>query len=55
MARKDVKGFTGIDDPYEAPLKPELQLDAGAKSTKQLADEVIAYLRSSGKLGKTTA
>ena len=25
----ELKGFTGIDDPYEAPLKPELVLDAG--------------------------
>jgi adenylylsulfate kinase len=46
----ELKGFTGIDDPYEAPLKPELRLDAGAKTADQLADEVIAYLRSSGKI-----
>ena len=48
----ELKGFTGIDDPYEAPLKPELQLDAGTKSAEQLADGVIAYLRASGKLSK---
>jgi adenylylsulfate kinase len=46
----EVKGFTGIDDPYEAPLKPELVLDAGSKPAHQLADEVIAYLRTAGKL-----
>jgi adenylylsulfate kinase len=46
----ELKGFTGIDDPYEAPLKPELRLDAATKSAEQLADEVIAYLRSSGKI-----
>jgi adenylylsulfate kinase len=47
----ELKGFTGIDDPYEAPLKPELVLDAGTKTAQALADEVIAYLRSAGKIG----
>jgi len=46
----ELKGFTGIDDPYEAPTKPELVLDAGKKSAEDLADEVIAYLKKSGKL-----
>jgi len=46
----EIKGFTGIDDPYEAPEKPELTLDAGKKTADQLADEVIAYLEKSGKL-----
>ena len=46
----ELKGFTGIDDPYEAPLKPELVLDAGTKTPEQLADEVIAYLKKQGKL-----
>jgi adenylylsulfate kinase len=46
----ELKGFTGIDDPYEAPEKPELTLDAGKKTADQLADEVIAYLEKSGKL-----
>jgi len=46
----EIKGFTGIDDPYEAPLKPELVLDAGAKDAETLADEVIAYLKKSGKI-----
>ena len=44
-----IKGFTGIDDPYEAPEKPELVLDnSGAKSPGELADDVIAYLEKSG-------
>jgi len=42
--------FTGIDDPYEAPLQPELVLDAAAKSPETLADEVLAYLRGIGKI-----
>ena len=46
----ELKGFTGIDDPYEAPVKPELVLDAARKSAETLADEVIAYLAKIGKI-----
>lgn len=46
----ELKGFTGIDDPYEAPVKPELVLDAASKSAETLADEVIAYLAKIGKI-----
>lgn len=45
-----LKGFTGIDDPYEAPLKPELLLDAAVCNAEELADQVIAHLRSSAKI-----
>ena len=44
----EIKGFTGIDDPYEAPEKPEMVLDAGSKSAEDLADEVIGYLENAG-------
>ncbi len=44
----ELKGFTGIDAPYEAPEKPELCLHAGIKTAEQLADEVIAYLKQAG-------
>ncbi len=47
----ELKGFTGIDDPYEAPAKPELVLDAGTKPAETLAEEVIAYLKKAGKIG----
>jgi len=43
-------GFTGIDDPYEPPVKPELVLDASEKSAETLADEVLAYLKATGKI-----
>ncbi|MBK1645679.1 adenylyl-sulfate kinase [Thiocapsa imhoffii] len=42
----EIKGFTGIDDPYEAPLNPELTLSSGHASPDALADEVIAFLRA---------
>ena len=44
----EIKGFTGIDDPYEAPENAELVLDADNKEIEELADEVVAYLQSSG-------
>ena len=46
----EISGFTGIDDPYEAPENPELVLDGSIKSAEALADEVIEYLKSSGRL-----
>ena len=46
----EVKGFTGIDDPYEAPLHPDLVLDAGHKDADELAVEVIFFLKSKGIL-----
>ncbi len=45
----EIKGFTGIDDPYEAPENPELVLNAAEESPEQLADRVIAYLEEAGK------
>jgi len=47
----ELKGFTGIDDPYEAPEQPEIILEAGTKTPEQLAGEVIAYLKKNGKIG----
>jgi len=44
----EIKGFTGIDDPYEAPESPELVLDATDKTPDQLADEVLVYLQECG-------
>ena len=40
----EIKGFTGIDDPYEQPLDPELVLDAGKKPADELAHQVMQYL-----------
>ncbi len=47
-----IKGFTGIDDPYEPPENPELVLKADDKSPETLAEEVMTYLRESGKISR---
>lgn len=44
----EIKGFTGIDDPYEAPAAPELRLEGGQKDAETLADEVISHLERVG-------
>ncbi len=51
----EIKGFTGIDDPYEAPVKPELILLAAEKTPDELADEVIAYLKDKNIITTNTA
>ena len=45
----EIKGFTGIDAPYEAPENPEVHLD-GRQPVEQLAEQTIEYLRSIGKV-----
>ncbi len=46
----ELKNFTGIDDPYEAPEKAELVLDANTKGIDELAAEVVAFLKNGGYL-----
>jgi adenylylsulfate kinase len=41
-------GFTGVDDPYEAPIKPELTIDTGKKSPHEAAAAVLTFLQQRG-------
>jgi adenylylsulfate kinase len=46
MAREGkIKNFTGIDDPYEEPLSPELVLDSDTKNVAELAGETVEWLK----------
>ena len=45
-----LKNFTGIDDPYEPPLRPELTIDATRISPQEAAVQVMAYLHKVGIL-----
>jgi adenylylsulfate kinase len=47
----ELPNFTGIDDPYEPPLHPELTLNGAAAPPDQLAREVIDGLQRLGCLG----
>ena len=41
----DIKGFTGIDDPYEAPAAPDLVITPAEGTAPELAALVVAFLR----------
>ena len=40
----ELKGFTGIDDPYEAPEHAEIVIDTEATSAEGAAKQILAYL-----------
>lgn len=40
-----IKNFTGIDDPYEAPEKPEIHLNTHEQSVEQCVEFIIEYLK----------
>ncbi len=40
----EIKNFTGIDSPYEAPETPEIVLDTKALSADEAAGRLLAYL-----------
>ena len=55
MARAgEITGFTGIDDPYEAPPYPELTLDTVAYEPAENAGKIIELLTGAGFLRSST-
>jgi bifunctional enzyme CysN/CysC len=44
----EIKNFTGIDSPYEAPEHPELRVDTTTADPAQLAAGIVSYLRDKG-------
>jgi adenylylsulfate kinase len=42
--RGEIRGFTGIDDPYESPLKPEVECRTDLENVADSAEKVIAAL-----------
>ena len=49
----EIKGFTGIDAPYEAPLNPELIVETDKKDIEACAQTVVDYLVQEGIISKT--
>jgi adenylylsulfate kinase len=39
-----ITGFTGIDDPYEEPLQPEILIDTEILSAEQAAEHIVNFL-----------
>ena len=46
----EIKGFTGIDDPYEKPLHPEIVVRTDLKSPEEITQDIIDYLIEHGFL-----
>ena len=46
----EIPHFTGIHDPYEAPLVPDLHLLSADKTPDLLAAEVLSHLKKCGKI-----
>ncbi len=44
----DIKNFTGLDSPYEAPQAPEIHLKTNEHSIDELAQQVLQCLRRNG-------
>ena len=52
--RGELKHFTGIDSPYEAPEQPEIRIDTTRVSAEQATDSILAALRAAGILVPAT-
>lgn len=48
----EIKGFTGIDDPYEAPVSPELHLNTAEMTLDQEVEVIISTLQEKGIITK---
>ncbi len=46
----EIKGFTGIDDPYEAPEKAEIVVETDSQSIEESVNQVIKFLEINGYL-----
>ena len=50
--RGSIKGFTGVDDPYEAPSKADLVVDTEKQSVRSIVHQIVLMLESSGLLDR---
>ncbi|MEO5979535.1 MAG: adenylyl-sulfate kinase [Chryseolinea sp.] len=41
----EVKNFTGISSPYEAPVKPDIRIDTGASSVDESVEKLVALIQ----------
>jgi adenylyl-sulfate kinase len=47
----EIKNFTGISDPYEPPLNPEVRINSGTETVEASLDRIITYLEERGLIG----
>ena len=43
-----IKGFTGVDDPYEVPQNPEVRIDTSELSPDEATQEILLFLNQQG-------
>jgi bifunctional enzyme CysN/CysC len=48
--RGELKNFTGIDSPYEAPEHPEVYIDTSRRTAEESAVAIVDYLQQGGWL-----
>jgi bifunctional enzyme CysN/CysC len=48
--RGELKNFTGISSPYEAPENPEIRIDTTVLTPDAAADVIVSYLAKAGRL-----
>jgi sulfate adenylyltransferase len=46
-----IKGFTGVDDPYETPGNPEIRIDTTDMAPVEAAQEILLFLGKKGYIG----
>jgi bifunctional enzyme CysN/CysC len=46
--RGELKNFTGIDSPYEAPENPDIRIDTTSTTPEDAAETIVSYLRLRG-------
>ncbi len=47
----EIKNFTGVSDPYEAPETPEIVAHTSVETVEESANRILAYLTAQGLIG----
>jgi len=50
--RGEIKGFTGVDDPYEEPEGADLRVDLEKMTVRGVVHQVVLMLESQGLLDR---
>ncbi|KAK4964067.1 Sulfate adenylyltransferase, partial [Elasticomyces elasticus] len=48
--RGEIKGFTGVDDPYEDPVEPDLVVDVSRDNVRTAVHQIVLLLEAQGLL-----
>jgi adenylylsulfate kinase len=48
--RGEIKEFTGVNDPYQEPLRPELVLETDKETLEQSVEKMMAKIKELGYL-----